>query len=37
MHPHMSELTLNAAGDDSCITLHPTPQLQVEEKRRGRM
>lgn len=35
MHPHMSELTLIAAGDDFCITLHPNPQLQVEEKWRG--
>lgn len=36
MHPHMSELTLIAAGDDFCITLlHPNPQLQMEKWRGG--
>lgn len=35
MHPHMSELTLIAAGDDFCTTLHPKPQLQVREEWRG--
>lgn len=31
MHPHMSDLTLIAAGDEFCIILHPKPELQAQE------